>query len=111
MWRRQCHGSPWPGALLLSPHTILHSDLALPRVRLTLGGGSSLCRLSGGLPANHTAAFPEASLGRGSLHLESGKESSSFPPLLLDNVLVPRASRRKSLARRSGLLGDPGEWT
>lgn len=52
---------------------------------LSLGGGSPLQSEWRPLPANHTTAFPEASLGRGSLHMESGKESSSFPPLLLDD--------------------------
>lgn len=37
------------------------------------------------VPTEHTAAFPEASLGHGPLHLEAGKEPSSFPPLSLDN--------------------------
>lgn len=48
MWRRQRRGSPRLGALPLSPHRILHSDLAPPGVRRTLGGGSPRCRLSGG---------------------------------------------------------------
>lgn len=49
MWRHQCQRSPKLGALLLCPHPILRMDLTLPGVRLTLGGGGPLCRLSGGL--------------------------------------------------------------
>lgn len=108
MWRRQGHGSLWPGALLLSPYTILHSDLALPRVRLILGGGSPLCRLSEGL-SQLTTQLPFQRLPRDVAvriwNLERNLLVSHSSYLTMTGCMGPRSIQEEILIKEKWSFG------
>lgn len=70
-WEPRAGGS---ASLPATAPSILWADLAVLRVRPTLGGGQlSLQTELRPLPTDHTAAFSEASLGCGPQDLEAGK--------------------------------------
>lgn len=103
--------APQAAALLLS-RPRLCSDLALPRVGRTLGGGSPRCRLSGG-PSRlttqlHFQRLPwDVASGSGSWNAIFVSHPS---PMTARGSEGPR-SFLQGILRRSGLLGDSEEKT
>lgn len=103
-------GAPGRGSAPLPPQALFRPGSAQGRAHPGWGQPSMQTQRRP-LPTDHTAAFPEASLGRG-LRIWKLERNLRFPPLPHDSrgSEGPR-SFLQGILRRSGLLGDSEEKT